>query len=392
MSLTTQVFNQFIVKQPSIDTILNNVYNNNQEKVSILNGNVSKRYMCILNFLKKNNIEITKDKLLLLCFLLKKKYDYSGDDIKIVDMDYYTLDKDNSKIQFDIIKKNLFKILLLSSVIWLDIRGKDLFIQKPIYKYLFLILVFGVIIGYIFYVYTKDYRKEEIKTINILNNKIFGLELINNLQYFVDNIKDANNDSSLFIKMLELINIDVLRKYSNIKEYIEKSNINQEQIIETEDKVEDKVEVETEDKVEDKVEVETEDKVEDKVEVETEDKVEDKAEVEVEDKAEDKVEDKTEVEVEVEVGNKAEVEVEEKVEEKVEDKVEVEVEDKVEVEIEAEDKVEDKVEEKVEVEAEAEDKPKRQYKKKQTPSERQSKQNKQTKQTKQAKKIIKNKY
>jgi len=220
MSFTSEFINNFIIKKPSINTILTNIYDNNQEKISVLNGEVSSRYLCLLKFLKKNNIEYTKDKLLLLCFLFKKKFDYSDSNIKLVDQDYYILDSDNRNIQYDLLKKNLFKIILVLGVLWLDIRNINIIKQKPIYKYIFLLLVISVIIGYTFYVYTKDYRQNEVRTVQLLYNKIYGVKSIDKLQCYIENVKLANSESKLLTKMLEQLDIEHLQNYCNISDYI----------------------------------------------------------------------------------------------------------------------------------------------------------------------------
>jgi len=219
------MYSKYLNQNPSSDTVLSCVYNNSCQNIKILKNSSAQRVHTLLDFMKKNNIIITKEKILFICHLfdnyrnmkfMEDKYNFVNE-IDIVR---------NKKILDLCMKIGTFLGLTIiesySSIKNLSEETKEK-IKK--YKWLIIILIFFVISCIIFYHYTYNYMKDEFTYNNDIIKYINSLDNINRMYLYVPNIKDIKS-ITLYRAMLDKLNIEHINKYNSFKEYLSQLNKN----------------------------------------------------------------------------------------------------------------------------------------------------------------------
>ena len=245
---------QYFNQKPDPNTVLSCVYNNSCINIKILKNNSAHRLHTLLDFMKKNNIALNKEKILFICNLfdnyrnmklINDEYNFHNEiDVvrnkKILDMCM----KIGMSLGFAIIQS-------YSSIKNLSEETKNKLKNN---KWLITILIFFVISCIIFYLYTYNYMKDEFVYNNEIIKYINSLSNIDNIYLYITNIKDTK-PVTLYKAMLDKININHINKYNSIEEYLKNKRELIRQEIMPEEKQEVIQEVMPEEKQEEKQEV-----------------------------------------------------------------------------------------------------------------------------------------
>jgi flagellar biosynthesis GTPase FlhF len=282
-------------KKTNINNVLNNIHYIDASKGYIIKNEEGVRLYCIIEHMKKNNINITLDKIQLFLKEFQKKY-APKKIIDELDNDAFKFKKEIDKIIFDNLKSKFTYLFMITVFICIDYFD---YIKTK--KYLFIIIILTAILGICSYVYSINYIDKEWRLNNILINIINDI-LNKNLDFNKICIYNDGSPSilELFKAMMLNIDIQIFKNENKIEHKIEsKVECREDKENKVEDKQEDKVEDKEENKEEDKEENKEEDKEENKEENKEEDKEENKEEIKEEDKEENKEEIKEEISIEV---------------------------------------------------------------------------------------------
>jgi hypothetical protein len=222
---------QLFKRQNPADNILSSIYNSNNTKINILNYTYACRLHCLLLFMKKNKISITKDKILLICHLFDK---YKN--IKLID-DKYNFDLEISKIR----NKTLINFMMsaIASILFFLIKLQEKtagitlkdFLSKMKYKK-FIIIICILIIGCIFfYKYTYNYMKDEFTCNTQIVSYIKKIKSPDDIYLHLSNFKAINEKCVLYCAMLNKLSLETINKFDNINMYI--NNITKQDLRDT---------------------------------------------------------------------------------------------------------------------------------------------------------------
>jgi hypothetical protein len=209
-----------MTKKPDTVSILGNMYNMNGGKINVLGNASASRLYSLLKFMKKNKLNITKDKILLVCHLFDN---YKN--IKLLEGDY-NFDFEISKIrnkQLLLTFQQFISICVLGSV-QIGFKFKEFtntitsFFKNK--KWLIIILFIVIISGILFYKYSYNYMKDEYTHNTSITRYIKTLKSMEDIYMYINDIKSVDTSCILYNAMLDKLNIDIISKYDNVDNYI----------------------------------------------------------------------------------------------------------------------------------------------------------------------------
>ena len=210
--------NQMMMNQkPDINTILSKIYNINNTKINIVSNKSSIRLHSLLKFMKKNKINITKDKILLICHLFDN---YKN--MKMID-DKYNFDTEISKIRNKELLRTFQTTLIAAGTLFINFLGKNSatslsYIKTK--KWLIITLCIIIIGCIFFYKYTYNYMKDEFVHNTSIVRYLKPLKSLDDIYIYIEDIKSVDANCVLYNEMLNKLDIETINKYENVDDYI----------------------------------------------------------------------------------------------------------------------------------------------------------------------------
>ena len=188
------------------NVILSKIYNLDNKKLYILKDNEAIRIHLMIKYLKKNNIDTTKENLILLCNEINTYKTYKtilGPSI------YEEFDKSISIIRNKNIINKLSTIVIICLSIYFDIINQfDIFRKN---KKIWILIMLSIISFVLLYYYSYNYMLDEFKYTDNIQNHILKINSINDIYLYISNICQMENEAILFKNLLQKVNLDNIK-------------------------------------------------------------------------------------------------------------------------------------------------------------------------------------
>ena len=188
------------------NVILSKIYNLDNKKLYILKDKEAIRFHMMIKYLKKNNIDTTKENLILLCNEINIYRNYKtilGPSI------YEEFDKSISIIRNKNIINKLSTIVIICLSIYFDIINQfDIFRKN---KKNWILIMLSIISFVLLYYYSYNYMLDEFKYTDNIKNHILKINSINDIYLYISNICQMENEAILFKNLLQKVNLDNIK-------------------------------------------------------------------------------------------------------------------------------------------------------------------------------------